>query len=123
VLGWPSNSSIVVSTFSLSGPLYTNGEVSDFSFSGDMVYSATGELIGPSPIGANYFVQFAPNNFVFANYSNTILSATTGAVVWASADPPVVLAVGNPVGSLPASFFTGSVIVFSSGNLVLTQQN
>ena len=115
VLGWPTNSSVIVSTFSLSGPLFMNGEASDFTFSGDEIYSATGVSLGSSPIGANYFVQFASDNLVFANYSNTILSATTGAAAWASADQPVVLAVPNPVGALPASFFIGSAVVFGIG--------
>ena len=77
-----------------------NGRASDFTFSGDEIYSAAGAALGPAPIGPNYVVQFASDNLVFANYSNTILSVTTGATLWASADPPVVLAAGNPVGRL-----------------------
>jgi hypothetical protein len=121
VLGWPTNSTVIVSTFALSGPLYTDGRISDFTFSGNKIYSATGAAVGAASLGPIYTYQFALGDLAYANFSNVILSITTGATLWASADPPVALAVGNPVGSVPASYFTGSTVVFSSGNLVLSQ--
>lgn len=121
VLGWPTNSSFIVSTFTFTGQLLTGGQLNNFIFNGDEIYSATGVLLGSSPIGANYSLQFLSSDLVFANTNSTILSATTGATTWASADPPLLLAVAGPVGTLPANFFTGSAVVFSSGNLIVAQ--
>lgn len=121
VLGWPTNSSFIVATFSLSGPLYTDGRLSSFNFTGDEIYSNAGVALGSSSIGPVYTLQFVSGGLAFDNGNNTIISTTTGATTWASADPLVVLSSASPVGGLPADAFTGSAVVFSSENLIVAQ--
>jgi hypothetical protein len=120
-VGWPTNSSLIVSTFSLNGPLYTDGRENNFIFTGDEIYSATGVALGSSPIGTYDSLQFMSSDLAFANSNSTIISTATGAAVWASADLPAVLTIANPVQALPASVFAGSAVVFLSGNLVVAQ--
>ncbi len=121
VLGWPTNSSFIVARFSLSGPLYTDGRLSSFTFTGDEIYSASGVALGASAIGPTYTLQFFSGGLAFDNSNNTIISTSTGATTWASADPLIVLSAANPVGALPADAFSGSAVVFASENQIVAQ--
>jgi hypothetical protein len=118
VVGWLDNTRLLANEFaegtSLPGGPY---------YAGANIFSASGTNLGSAPIPQIQSFQVLTSDSIYSPNTNTIMSLTTGATLWASAETAYVDPTCFEFGSecRTAGVITGSHVIFSSGALVLAQ--
>lgn len=107
VVGWLDNERLLVNEYGSQNmnpnPIYVGAEI----------FNSAGNKLGSAPIPELQSLQVVTSETVYSPQTNTILSLTTGAPSWASANAicPVVC----------SGAVSGSQVIFASGALVLAQ--
>jgi hypothetical protein len=106
VVGWLDNTRLLADQFGqqnmIPNPVYLGADI----------FNSSGTNLGAAPIPQLQTLQPVTSDSTYSPQTNTILSLTTGATLWASADA----AKGDGEGAI-----TGSQVIFGSGVLVLAQ--
>ena len=114
VVGWLDNSRLLADLFGqqnmVPNPVYLGADI----------FSSSGISLGAAPVPQLQSLQVVGSDSIYSPQTNTILSLTTGATSWASADP--ICQVDYSECPIPyAGAVTGSQVIFVSGALVLAQ--
>jgi hypothetical protein len=106
VVGWLDNTRPLAEQFGQENmnpnPVYEGADI----------FSSSGTNLGPTEIPQIQSLQVVTSNSIYSPQTNTIMSLTTRATSWASADTQPF-----PI----AGAVTGTQVIFSSGALVLAQ--
>jgi len=108
-VGWLDNGHLLVYTYS------TNSS-RGFFYAGAVIYSPSGQVLSKPQVPELHEIQVVSTDQIYSPISNAIVSVTTGATSWASANNPTDFSGVGEVGAV-----AGSEVVFASGNLVLAQ--
>ena len=91
-------------------------------YDGASIFSPSGTNIGSSPIPQIQSTQLLTGDSIYSPQTNTIMSVTSGATLWASADAFCILSLKSPACNVTnAGAASGSQVIFALGNLVLAQ--
>jgi hypothetical protein len=102
-VGWLDNGRVLATT-------YSNTVVPQYTVSA--IYDSLGNVLSTAPLPQMQAIDVATSNSVYSPALNEILSLTTGAATWASAQSPTLTGTGA---------ITGSQVIFASGSAVLAQ--
>ena len=98
-IGWLDNGRVLAITFDAKN-----------NYTGSVIYGPLGNVLATSPVPEMYAFDVATPNTVYSPELNAIVSLTTGAPTWASANS------ARRMGAI-----TNSQVIFASGSLVLAQ--
>ncbi len=91
-------------------------------YTGGAIFSPSGINLGSSPIPQIQSPQVLTSDSIYSPQTNTIMSVTSGATLWASADAFCIFALNSPpCNAANAGAVSGSQVIFTLGNLVLAQ--
>jgi hypothetical protein len=112
-VGWLDNTRLLAEQF--------GQENENFNpvYEGTAIFSSSGTNLGSAPIPQLQTLQVAGGS-IYAPQTNTIVSLTTGSLIWASADASCG-SNDSLCDATSAGAVTGSQVIFSSGALVLVQ--
>jgi hypothetical protein len=111
VLGWLDNTRLLVEQFGVDTDLPGNVPF----YESTLIFSSSGTNLGGASIPQLQTLQVLTSDSIYSQQTNTIISVTTGATGWASADPICQASCPN------AGAVSGSQVIFASGALVLGQ--
>jgi hypothetical protein len=106
VVGWLSNDTFLVNTFS-----YSMGEN---TLSGSVIYNSSGELQSSLTLPQIQSIQVVSPTSIYSPAFNSIYSTASGAVTWTSGS-------AGSSSAVPLGAVAGSEVVFTSGNYVLAE--
>lgn len=110
-LGWLDNTRLLAEQFGVDTGLPGNIPF----YVSTLIFSSSGTNLGGASIPQLQTLQVLTSDSIYSQQTNTIISVTTGATYWASADPICQVSCPN-VGAV-----SGSQAIFASGALVLGQ--
>jgi hypothetical protein len=115
-VGWLDNTRLLAIEY--AGNVSLPGS---YHYAGADIFSSSGTNLGSATIPQIQNFQVVSGDSIYSPNTNTIMSLTTGATLWASADASctgydTACSVDIGVGAV-----TGSQVIFSSGALVLAQ--
>ena len=114
VAGWLDNARLLTIQFTEENQVLTP------IYAGADIFNSSGSNLGAAPIPEIQSLQTVTSDSIYSPQTNTIISLTTGATIWASADASCgltnALCYGVGTGAV-----TGSQVIFSTGTLVLAQ--
>jgi hypothetical protein len=115
-VGWIDNTRLLANTYAVNVSL-----PGSYHYAGAYIFSSAGTNLGATPIPETLSFQVVNSDSIYSPGNNTIMSLTTGATLWASADASCTGY--NPACSVDIGVgaVTGSQVIFSSGALVLVQ--
>jgi hypothetical protein len=117
-VGWLDNTRFLANEYVLqdmqTAPTYTQAQI----------FSSTGAVLAPAPVPLLGTLQPVTTNSVYSPQVNEIVSVSTGAATWASANPIAIprystVDVGYPQSA--GGGITGTAVIFASGGFVLEQ--
>lgn len=113
-VGWLDNTRLLANRYGEQNmnpnPIYLGADI----------FSAAGTNLGAAAIPQLQSLQVVNSDSIYSPQTNTILSLTTGATIWASADPTCPFVYSGCL-TLGEGAVTGSQVIFASGALVLAQ--
>jgi len=113
-VGWLDNTRLVANQFGQQNmnpvPVYLGADI----------FSSSGSNLGAAPIPQLQTLQVVSSDTIYSAQTNTILSLTTGAPTWASANA-ICPSVDSECLTPAAGAVSGSQVIFASGALVLAQ--
>jgi hypothetical protein len=112
VVGWLDNTRVLAEQF---GPGVSKGPSPVYE--GANIFSSSGTDLGSPPIPWLQSLQPVTSDSIYSSSTNTIMSLTTGATLWASANTSCLFAYN----CLSVGAVTGSQVIFTTGALVLAQ--
>lgn len=114
VVGWLDNTRLLAEQFGQENmnpsPVYEGADI----------FNSSGTNLGPAQIPQIQSLQVVTSNSIYSPQTNTIISLTTRATSWASADESCG-ALDTVCQEASAGAVTASQVIFSSGALVLAQ--
>ena len=113
--GWLDNSRLVVNNYSST----TSEGYTAYKYSGCTLYGSNGSSTGGACALASQITQFQPvtSDLIYSPELNQVVSVSTGAIAWTSANPNDLLGnpiVGGAVAGSQAIFLTGIGLVSQS---------
>jgi hypothetical protein len=115
-VGWLDNTRLLANEYTVNVSL-----PGSYNYTGADIFSASGTNLGSAPIPEIQSLQVVTSDSIYSPNTNTIMSLTTGATLWASADASCTgynTACSVDIG---AGAVTSTQVIFASGALVLAQ--